>query len=344
MFNRLRQFIGDPLRRAQLSVLALLSLILAGVIGYIILEGMTPVEALYMTIITITTVGFGEVQPLSPPGRVFTIILILLGLLAVTSGISNTVEVLLGQRMWLRAQQRRMKAWLMTANNHYVVCGYGRIGQQIVRDLQARDEAFVIVEANEELEEVFAEAAFNYILGDATQDEVLLEAGIERAKGFVAALDSDAGNVLAVLTARGLNPGLFIVARATSPSSERKLRRAGANRVVSPYDIGGHRISLALLRPAVHDLLNQIFDVSDMDADIGQIAVTPQSRLARQTIGNCDLRSVRNLTILAIQQPGGQFIINPSVKHQISEGETLIVIGPPDAIYQLESELDTGVE
>lgn len=336
-----RSALGDPIRRMQLSLVLLVVLMGAGTLGYMILEAMNPVEALYMTVITITTVGFGEVHPLSPGGRIFTIGLILAGVLGVTGAVSNAIEVLVGQRVWLSVQKRRVEKWLMNAEDHYVVCGYGRIGRQIARDLRARDQPFVVIDLLQENEEIFLEEAFNYIIGNATLDEIQLEAGIERANGFVAALDTDADNVLAVLTARELNPNLFIVARAENPTSERKLRRAGANRVVSPYDIGGHRLSLALLRPAVHDLLNQIFDASNQAADLGEIRVRSGSRLAGQTIGRCDLRSVRNLTILAIQKPNGEFTINPSPQHEISSGDILIVVGPPDAIYHIEQEHHT---
>lgn len=339
--THIQRVLNDPIRRMQLSIGLLVGLLGIGTLGYIALEAMPPIEALYMTIITISTVGFGEVRPLSSGGRVFTIGLILMGVVGVTGAVSNAVEVLLGQRMWQSIHKRRMEEWLMTVENHFVVCGYGRIGQQIARDLRARGQEFVVIDLLEENEAVFLEERLNYIIGNATLDEVLLEAGIERARGLVAALDTDADNVLAVLTARELNPRLFIVARAENLTSERKLRRAGANRVVSPYDIGGHRLSLALLRPAVHDLLNRIFDASSSDADLGEIHVTAQSRLAGQTIGRCDLRRVRQLTILAIQKPNGEFTINPSPDHAICDGETLIVVGPPDAIYQLETEHHT---
>ena len=329
--------LGDPLRRFQISIAALFLLILAGMAGYMLLEGMRPGEALYMTVITITTVGFGEVRPLSAAGRLFTIALILVGIGAVTSAIGNAVEVVLGQRLWLSVQKRRMEEALMVIQEHYIVAGYGRMGRQIVRDLRARGQAFVVVDSDPALEEVFLEEQVNYVFGDATQDEILQRAGIERAHGFVASLNTDADNVLSVLTARELNPRLFIVARATTAAFEKRLRRAGADRVVSPYDIGGHRIALALLRPAVHDLLNQIFDSAQTDADIGQIRVHSASPLAGQTLGQCDLRQVSDLTILAIQKPDGAFTINPSSQRRIEAGETLIVIGPPDAIYRLES-------
>ncbi len=342
LLELIRISLNDPLRRMQLSIMLLAALLVIGTLGYSLMEGMPPVAALYMTVITISTVGFGEVDPLSSAGRIFTIGLILLGVVGVTGTFSNAVEVLLGQRVWLSVQKRKVEKWLMTAKDHYVVCGYGRIGQQIARDLRAREQGFVIVDQLEENEDVFLEERFNFVIGNATQDEVLLEARIEYARGFVAALDTDADNVLAVLTARELNPDLFIVARAETPNSEKKLRRAGADRVVSPYDIGGHRISLALLRPAVHDLFNQIFDATNRDADLGEIHVTASSRLAGQTIGRCDLRRVRKLTILAIQKADGEFTINPSPQHEISVGEVLIVVGPPEAIHQLETEHHTS--
>lgn len=330
--------LGNPLRRLQLLAALLVALLLAGAVGYMLLEGMTLVEGLYMTVITVTTVGFGEVRPLSPPGRVFTIGLILLGVGAVGGIISNAVEVVLGNRLWDSVARRRMERQIMVIKNHYVVCGYGRIGQQIVRDLRARDEAYVVLEASEEVAAHLLDEHIPFVLGDATTDETQLEAGITRAKGFVAALDTDADNVLAVLTARGLNPALFIVARAINAESEKKLRRAGASSVVSPYDIGGHRMAMALIRPAVHDFLSHIFDVSELDADIGEIRVRPDSSLIGQTLATCDLRQIRSLSILAIRSPAGEFTFNPNPQRPIQPGETLILIGPPDAIYQLEAE------
>ena len=337
--QRARGLLTNPLRRFQLALLALLLLLVGGTLGYMMLEGMDAVEALYMTVITITTVGFGEVRPLSSGGRVFTIVLIVLGVGAATTAISNAVGILLGPRMWLSIQKRRIERRLMDIEKHYVVCGYGRMGQQIVRDLRARDEAFLVIDSSAEMAEALLEEGIDHLIGDATQDETLHEAHIERARGLVAALNSDADNVMTVLTARELNPGLFIVARAATTSSESKMRRAGANRVVSPYNIGGHRMALALLRPAVHDFLNLIFDVGEfVDVDIGQVSVDTGSRLAGQTVGQSDLRRVHGLSILAVQRADGQLTINPSTQHVIQQGETLIVIGPPEAIYTLEAE------
>lgn len=339
--QRWRGIIADPVRGLQLSLLLVVLLIAIGIVGYMLLEGMTVVEAFYMTIITISTVGFGEVRPLSPGGRVFTSLLILLGLATVTSVVSNAASIILGPRLWKAVRQRTLEKILMKLDKHYIVCGYGRMGQQIVRDLQARDEPFVVIDTSDEIGETLLEQNIPYIIGDATLDETLIEAGIEKAVGLVTVLDSDADNVMTTLTARELNPQLFSVARAVNLVVESRLRRAGANRVVSPYQIGGHRMALALIRPAVHDFMNRIFNVGDdMDVDIGQVSIRDGSPLTGKSIAQADLRRTRKITILGIQDSKGQLIINPTTQHILQPGDTLIVIGPPQAIYRIEDELD----
>lgn len=336
--RRVRGVTADPLRQLQLSLLALLLLLAGGTLGYVLLEGMHWLDGLYMTIITLTTVGFGEIQPLSGVGRAFTMLLIVLGVGTAAWALRNAAEVALGHQFWISVRQRRMEDTLMKLEDHFIVCGYGRMGRQIVRDLRARGEAFVVVDQSSEMEEGFLEEEIPYVIGDATRDETLVDAGVKRAHGLVAALDTDADNVLAVLTARGLNPELLIVARTATEAAESKLLRAGADRVVSPYVIGGHRLALALLRPSVHDFLNRIFHFGeDQDFDVGQIKVRVASPLAGQTLAGSDLRRVWNVNVLAIQQPDGSFITSPDPRHQIRPSETLIVIGPRDAIYRLEA-------
>ncbi|PJF41103.1 MAG: potassium channel protein [Chloroflexi bacterium] len=337
--SRARSLFADPVRRFELSIVALGLLILLGTGGYIVLEEMRLSDAFYMTIITVTTVGFAEVQPLSTVGRLFTSMLILLGVGVATTAVSNAISIVLGPLMWLSIRERKMEAKIRMMEGHFVVCGYGRMGEQIVRDLQARNQPYVIVEADTEITNELLEENVLHITGDATTDETLLKAGIDRAKGFVAALNADADNVMAVLTARELNPKLFIVARASHPGAESKLRRAGANRVVSPYQIGGHRMAVALLRPAVHDFMEQIFSAGD-DMDLGEVPIGEDSKLAGKTIAATDLRRTRHVSIIAIQRANGEIVINPNTQHVITPGETLIVIGHSEAIYRIEEELD----
>lgn len=336
--QRLSTWAADPLRRLQLALGLLLLLLLVGTVVYHLLEGMGWVDALYMTVITVATVGYGEISPLSQAGRLFTIGLIILGVGAAAWAATNAIELMLGQTFWLTVQRRKMKQTLEGMRDHFIVCGYGRLGTRIVRDLMARGEAFVVVEVREEMEEGFLAADIPYLIGDATHDESLLQAGVTHARGLVAAMDSDANNVLAVLTARGLNREVIIVARANSERSEGKLLRAGANRVVTPEDIGGHRLALALLRPAVDDLFDQLFSFGlDVQVDIGQILIPEHSPFAGQTVAECDLRRVRSVSILAIRQADTHFVMNPDANRVIAAGETLIVIGPADAVYELEA-------
>ena len=331
---RIGELLEEPLRKFQISLLLLVALAAGGTFGYILLEDMQIVEALYMTVITITTVGFGEVRQLSSEGRIFTILLIILGVGAGAWAIRNGVEIVLGDTLWHSVRKKKMEKIINNLSGHYIVCGYGRIGRQIARDMYSRNEPFVIIDQNPDRIELIREKEFLYVQGDATQDEVLTDAGIEKAHGLVTALNSDADNVLAVLTARGLNPNLQIVARAGDETVENKLRRAGADRVVSPYVIGGHRLALAILQPTVHEFFNRVFNVEQADVDIDEIPVTPSSSLRGKTIAECDLRRTWGLIVIGIRKTDGTFNISPDARHPISQGETLIVIGPPELINE----------
>jgi voltage-gated potassium channel len=335
--NMIREWFRDPLLRFQASVLALLLLTGVGTVMYMMLEEWTMVDSLYMTVITIATVGFGEVRELSDGGRVFTIFLILGGVGLATYAISNAVSLALGPVLWDSIHERRIKRMIQRMENHYIVCGYGRMGRQIARDLSARREPFVLVDSNPNLRDLLPHEDTPYIIGDATLDETLEEANIAKARGVVAALSNDASNIMTVLTARELNPNIFIVARVVRQETERKLLRAGANQVINPYQIGGHRMALTLLRPAVHHFLERIFHFGEgEDIDIGQLDVQDDSRLVGQTIASCDLRRKFNVNILAITYPNKQMIITPSPDTPIETGSSLIVIGAPQDIYDLE--------
>ncbi len=343
LIRQIRSGLSEPVRQLQLSLLLLLGLVLVGVIGFMALEGYSLIDALYMTVITLATVGFQEVRPLDPAGRLFTTFLVIVGVGTAAWAISNAAEVMLGQTFWKSVQRRRNREMVEDLRDHHIVCGYGRLGRQIIRDLNARGEPSIVIDWNADLEDELFEAHLPHIIADASNEEVLLEAGIERARGMVAALDDDAQNVLTVLTARELNPHLLIIARAGTESLESKLLRAGADRVVTPSSIGGHRLALALLRPAVHDFFGRIFTLgAEPDVDVGQITVPEHSPFAGQTIAGCDLRRVRNISILAIRTPDGAFDLNPGAGRTISPGETLIFIGPAGSVYDLEAMYSEG--
>lgn len=335
--------LSGPISRLAAALLLLAILNLCGTVMYMAIEGFTFIDALYMTVITVATVGFGEIGgELSAGGRVFTIVLIYLGVGLATTAVTNAVSLAVGPLLFESIRKRRLQNMIDEIKDHYIVCGYGRIGRQIVRDLRAREQPFVLVDSNSDHEEELLEDRIPYIIGDATDDDVLFAAGIERAKGIVAALSNDAGNIMTVLTARELNPNLFIVARAVRVESESKLRRAGADRVINPYQIGGHRMALSLLRPAVHDFMDHIFHFGDdHEIDIGQIQVVPGSRLEGLSIADSNLRNEHNVSILAVRDPNGHLEITPSPLLTIVAGMQLIIIGPPRSIYQLEVDYAT---
>ncbi|HYH82668.1 MAG TPA: potassium channel protein [Longimicrobium sp.] len=336
--HRMRVQLGDPVRQFQFTLVMLGLVLVVGTIGYHLIEKLTWLDAAYMTVITVATVGFGELRPFTPEGRVFTMGLIIVGVGTGAWAATRAVDVVLGQTLWLSVQRKRMRRALEGMRDHYVICGHGRLGTRIERDLRARGESFVVIDWSEQLEEFFLGENIAHVIGDATHDDVLVAAGIARARGLVAALDSDASNVLAVLSAREMNPDLLIVARANSEASESKLRRAGADRVVTPDAIGGHRLALALLRPAVHDLFNEVFSFGvEIAVDVGQITIDPRSPFAGQTVAGCDLRRLRNVSILAIRELSGGFALNPAADRVVTPGETLIVIGPAQSVYELEA-------
>lgn len=330
----------NPIRRFHASLFLLLLLIGFGTVGYMIIEGYTFLNALYMTIITITTVGFKEMGDPSTLGKIFTIVLIILGVGAGAWAIRNGVEVVLGDTLWNSMQLKKMNDKIDALNGHFIVCGYGRIGRQIVLDMGIRDRPFVVIDMGAVGVEKIREQGYLYVVGDATQDETLLKAGIERAAGLIVALNSDADNVLAVLTARGLNPDLQIVARAGDERVVSKLKRAGADRVVSTYAIGGHRLALSILQPTVHDFFTHVFNVEQPEVDIGEIFVAPDCYLADKSIVECDLRQKWDLTVIGIKLLSGEFTISPDARQQLQGGETLIVIGDPVKIREMRA----GVE
>jgi voltage-gated potassium channel len=338
LWKRLHTNLIDPVGQLITALLVILLIIALGTLGYVVLEGWRWDEALYMTVITVATVGYGEVRPLDESGRVFTMVLIVVGVGAAAWAFTRAFEVTLGDAFWSSVRKQRMKEKISRLSGHYIVCGYGRLGRRIVQDLLARGEQFVVVDWSDAAEQRLQQDQVPYVYGDATRDEVLFQAGVKRARGLVSALDSDATNVLTVLTARGLQPKLLIVARANTEASEGKLHRVGADRVVTPESIGGHRLALALLRPGVHDFLNRIFSFQpDLGIDVGQVTIREDSPFTGQTVAGCDLRRVRNVSILGIQLPDGEFVLNPDPDRVIAPAETLILIGPAEAIYELEA-------
>ncbi|MCB0076539.1 MAG: potassium channel protein [Anaerolineales bacterium] len=339
--QRIRNFIRtiewDPTQQLQFSLLLLALVMLFGTIGYHLIEGMSLLDSLYMTSITLTTVGFGEVTPLSPTGRGFTILLLATGLTLAAYAARNAAEIVFSQRWWNTLGERRMQDRLESLENHFIVCGYGRVGQEISQEFLRRDRDFVVIDQSDETREELANLRIPYVIADATTDEALLQAGIMRACGLLAVVNSDAENVLIVLSAKELNPNVTVVARAANREMESKLVRAGADHVTSPYVIGGQRMAFALVRPAVYDFLETVVYSEELHIEMGQVTIHPGSALENKTLSESGLREKWGASIVAIVSPDGETFISPGPNHRLSQGDVMIVVVPTHNLPHLEA-------
>lgn len=319
-------------RRVVLGLLGLAVVIAAGTVGYTLL-GFGALDALYQTVTTITTVGFREVEPLSETGKVFTIFLILTGTGTALYTFTVALETLIDGHLRDLFGRRRMERQMASMTGHVIVCGWGRVGQSIARYLSHAGQELVVIDRDPER---IPEIPHPHVLGDVTEDEVMRAAGIERARTLVAALDTDAANLYATLSGRSLNPELFIIARAHTDSSEPKLERAGANRVVNPQRIGGARMAALALQPHVAEFLDVVMHDGDLEFRLEEIRVPEQSPLAGRSLRDAHIRDRTGALILALRAKDGEFTTNPPPETEIAPGHILIAIGTPDQLCALE--------
>jgi len=313
---------------------ALLVLVAAGTAGFHFIEGWPWFDGLYMVVTTFTTIGYQEVHPLSHAGRIFNLGLIVVGVSLVFLGIGSLTQALLEFELRNFFGRRKMERDIGRLSDHYIICGIGRVGRSAARELARKPAPFVVIDQNEAKVARFA-GDWLQILGDATQERILRQAHIERARGLVAATTTDATNLYIVLTARALNPGLKIIARASEEDAEKHLRTAGADSVVSPYHFAGQRIAQSFLRPHVVSFLDTATTHLGMDLEIGEIHVPSNSAFAGKTVGTSRIRQERGVIILAIKR-GEQMHFNPSSDDPIQPGDCLIAMGEPEQLRQLE--------
>lgn len=314
----------------------LLGFILMGSLGYMWLEGWDYFDALYMTVITLTTVGYGEVRPLTRVGRAYTMVLMLAGIGVIFYLITGLAKIIVEGEIRDALGKRKLQRDIKKLRDHYIICGYGRIGEIIARQLKVRHIPFVILENKPELVAGLEDSGYHILVGDATREEILLEAGIGRAKGLIAVVSSDVNNVFITLTARSLNPHVFIVARAADPGSERKLLRAGADRVESPYELGGRKMAEAILRPNVVTFL-ELAMKEEVDLSMEEIPVAATSSLVGKALKDSGIRQQLNIIVVAIKRADGDMIFNPSPGAQIASGDTLIALGMRKSLESLET-------
>ncbi len=325
--------------RPLIVVFTLLLIIIFGTAGYVVLEGYTPLEALYMTIITLTTVGFGEVRPLDETGRIFTIVLIGVGAIFVLSQIAYLGEYIVDGQLLRVYRRKRVKKKLSEMEGHYIICGYGQMGKVIVSELISHHVPVVVVDSSPEEELKLVENDIPHFLGDATEEETLLAVGIKKAKGLVSVVTKDSDNVFIVLTARDLNKDLFICARASSPGTEKRLIKAGANRVVSPYISGAKRIAQNILRPTVTDFVELALSGEGMELSMEEIKLLPNASIIGKDLIQSEIRNTYNLIVIAIKRADGTMIYNPSPREVFQEGDILITIGPKNNLEQFAKDI-----
>ncbi len=330
---------GDTQLRAQgpgFAVALLVLIIVAGTFGYHILEGWSLWQSFYATIAEVTTVEAPRVQ--TAEGQFLTVILLLSGVGAALYTFTLIATVVVEGGLPKRLARRRYQRMLESLTDHYIICGYGRIGSVVAQQFQRQQVPFVIVERDAERVQSAIENGFLAVEADASREDVLHRVGIERARGLIAAVGTDAENVYAVLSARVLRPDLFIVGRAETEDATQKLKRAGANRVLSPYQIGGVQIAQTALRPAVVDFVELATSSDNLDLMMEEITVSAHWNIANQSLLQANLRQRYGVIVVGIQRQEGRMEFNPEPDTAIRVGDKLVVLGRPHGLKRLEAE------
>jgi voltage-gated potassium channel len=317
-------------KRLIIAFSTLAGIIAIGTAGYMLIEGWNFMDAFYMTIISITTTGFSEVHSLSSGGRLFTIFLIISGSSAAVYGLAVIAQFVLEGQLGSALWRRNMKNRIAHLKNHYILCGYGRVGQEIAEILAEEKADFVIIDKSRE---AIAQAEMDnhlYVMADAAGDEALKEAGIDRAKGLIVAMGNDADSTYVILSARQLNPHIFIEARVSAPEAEGKLKRAGADRIVSPYSIGARRMAMVALQPDFIDVVS----FKGHELHLENLTVAAGSPLVGSNIGDARKRS--NAVILAVNKSSGLLVANPPDAEKLEAGDSIIAMGTRDELRKME--------
>ncbi len=324
--------------KSKINKIALLVMLIIGVgtIGYMSLSGYNFVDALYMTVITVTTVGFGELQPFSPEEKVFTIFLILTSITIFGYAVSSFSEYLVSGKLFQHFKHRKVEKQINHLKNHTIVCGYGRNGKQAILKLKNYNKEFVVVEKDKEMISFLDSEGILNIEGDATLDETLLKAGIEKASFLITALPSDANNLFVVLTASQLNNKCTIISRASNESSYKKLKFAGANNVIMPDKLGGNHMASLVTTPDVIEFVDRLTIEGETTANLEEIAVNDlPTKFLNKTILDLDLRKQTGCTVIGFRNPDKDYVINPEANIKLVENSQLIVLGRPEQIIKL---------
>ncbi|MEW6616357.1 MAG: potassium channel protein [Thermodesulfobacteriota bacterium] len=329
----------ESTRNLIFAIISLIIILFIGTIGYTLIQKWDILDSLYMTIITITTVGYGEVSKLGAPGKIFTIVLIIGGV-GIAAYIVGSISKMMVEGEIIRILGRRkLEKQIQALKNHYIICGCGRIGSLICKELatSAKPLPFVAIDNDPKVIEKIESENYLYIQGNSIDEDILIKAGIKDARGLVTVVSSDSDNVYITLTARELNPKIFILARASYEGAEKKLLRAGADKVISPYVIGGIRMAHAILRPTVVDFIELATHKQSMELQLEEITVRKASRLIGVSLKDCAIRQDMGLIIVAIKKATGQMVFNPSSESKIELGDTVVALGEKKDLIELEN-------
>jgi voltage-gated potassium channel len=323
-------------RRFLLIIAAIVTTLLIGAIGFTVVADYPPFDAFYMALTTMTTVGYMEVHPLTRAGRIFNSFLIIFGVSTLFIAIGAMTQSIIEMELGDVLGKRRTKRMIDKLKDHFIICGFGRVGRGAAAELQRAGVPFVVVDINAERIERAMLAGMLAVTADSTHDDTLRQVGIERARGLVAALATDADNLFVLLSAKGLNPRIFVATRAAEEGAEEKMRRAGADAVFAPYSIAGHRLAQSLLRPHVMQFLDFTTNSLGLDVLIEQVRVAEHSEVVSKTIQEMQIRRATGVIVMAIRKRSGEMVFNPPADTAIQGGDVLIAMGKQESLHTLE--------
>ena len=318
-----------------LALALLVMVLLFGVLGYRFLSDYTWIDAFYMTIITVTTVGFSEVRPLDAEAKIFTVVLIVTSVFIFAFAISVITEYILSRNALQLLKKKKVKNKINSLSKHVIICGFGRNGNQAAERLKAYNRPFVVIEKNREVIEKFEEEIL-FIEGDANEDDTLIEAGIDRAQYLITAMPDDAANLFVVLSARQLNKNLFIISRASQITSQKKLRLAGADKVIMPDKIGGDHMASLVVIPDLITFMDKLSTDGENTTNLEEVTIESfMTKIDNHSLRDLDLRRKTGCTIIGYIEPNGNYIINPEADLKLQPQGKVIVLGRPEQIKKL---------
>jgi len=328
---------SETMRKFAIVLILFIIIIFGGTFGYMLFEHLPFWDSMYLTIITIATVGYGDLVPIHPEGKVFTIFLLFAGAGMVMYTLGKITEAMVEGSLRKILERRMMDKRIARLRNHYIICGFGRIGEVICEILDDAGRSFVVIDRDEEVLKEIDSLGYISVAGEAAEDDILLAAGIERASGLIGVVSTDADNLFITLTARGLNPKLFILARSSGSRGTRtKLLRAGASKVISPYYIGARRMAQLILRPTVTDFIDLAMYAGELGLKLEEILVSENALFVNRNLMESGIRKRHDVIVVAIKREGGEMLFNPKQDTMIMSGDIMIVLGEAAHIIALE--------